>query len=62
MAFFSMSVIKASITLQGLGTFTVARCNARKGRNPSTGESLDIPAKTVPQFKPTTSLKAAVDN
>lgn len=48
------------VTLVGFGSFTKAFRNARKGRNPSTGEEMDIPAKTVPKFKASQALKDAV--
>ena len=35
------------VTLVGFGTFTTSKKEARKGRNPKTGETLEIPAKTV---------------
>ena len=51
---------KKNVTLIGFGTFTTAKRAARTGRNPQTGKSLKIPAKTVPKFKPGTALKEAV--
>lgn len=39
------------ITLQDFGTFSVKDQAARVGRNPSTGEPVQVPAKTVPKFK-----------
>lgn len=44
------------VTLVGFGTFTVSDRNPRKGRNPKTGELIDIPAKRVARFRPGTSL------
>jgi len=38
------------IALPGLGSFSTARRKARTGRNPRTGQSIQIPAKTVPKF------------
>jgi len=46
--------------LTGFGTFTISDRKARIGRNPSTGASLQIPAKTVARFKPGKSLAEAV--
>lgn len=46
-------------TISGLGTFSVSERAARSGRNPSTGESIDIPAKTVPKFTFAKALKDA---
>lgn len=40
-----------SITLIGFGTFSVSNRAARKGRNPQTGEEIQIPAKKVVKFK-----------
>jgi DNA-binding protein HU-beta len=44
------------VTLVGFGTFTVSDRNPRQGRNPKTGEVIDIPAKRVARFKPGTGL------
>jgi DNA-binding protein HU-beta len=49
-----------SITLTGFGTFFVAPRKARRGINPNTKESLDIPGMLVPRFRAGSSLKAAV--
>ncbi|MBH1969635.1 HU family DNA-binding protein [Moraxellaceae bacterium AER2_44_116] len=49
-----------AVTLVGFGTFSVKKRAARKGRNPKTGESIDIAASTVPDFKAGKSLKDAV--
>lgn len=48
------------VIIHGLGVFTVHKRAARKGRNPKTGESVDIPAKKTVKFKPATALKEAV--
>jgi DNA-binding protein HU-beta len=50
-----------SVTLVGFGTWSVAKRAARKGRNPSTGESIKIKAKKVTRFKAGTSLKNTVN-
>ena len=49
-----------SVQLTGFGTFAVAERAARQGRNPKTGEAIDIPATKVPKFKAGTAFKAAV--
>ena len=46
-----------------VGTFATIKSEvraARTGRNPSTGASIDIPAKRVASFKPSTALKTAL--
>jgi DNA-binding protein HU-beta len=48
-----------NVQLIGFGTFEVQLRKARKGRNPQTGEAIDIPAKTVPVFRPGSKLKRA---
>lgn len=48
------------VVLTGFGTFTVSKRKARTGRNPQTGATIKIPAKTVPRFKAGKSLKDAV--
>ena len=40
------------VELRGFGAFSTRRRDARKGRNPRTGESVDVPQKSVPYFKP----------
>jgi nucleoid DNA-binding protein len=49
------------VSLAGFGTFKVSERGARKGRNPRTGEFIEIAAKTVPKFVPAKALKDAVD-
>ncbi|HHL0973022.1 DNA-binding protein [Bacillus thuringiensis serovar kyushuensis] len=51
-----------NVQLLGFGTFEVRERAAREGRNPSTGESLVIPAKKAPAFKAGKILKEAVNN
>ena len=48
-------------TLQGFGTFTKVTKKARKGRNPKTGETIDIPEKQAVKFSPAQSLKDLVN-
>ncbi|MCP4105597.1 MAG: HU family DNA-binding protein [Desulfobacteraceae bacterium] len=48
------------VTLIGFGTFKVANREARKGRNPQTGEEMEIKARKVPKFVPGKALKEAV--
>ena len=40
------------VELRGFGAFSVRDRQARQGRNPRTGELVDVPAKRVPYFKP----------
>ena len=49
-----------SVSLIGFGTFKVSARAARTGKNPKTGEALEIPATTVPKFTPGANFKAAV--
>jgi DNA-binding protein HU-beta len=51
---------KEKVTLIGFGTFSVVTRAARTGRNPSTGQPMDIPEKDVPKFSPGTNLKEKV--
>ncbi len=48
------------VTLVGFGTFKVVKRKARKGRNPATGEEIDIKATRAPKFVPGKALKEAV--
>jgi DNA-binding protein HU-beta len=49
------------VTLVGFGTFSVKDRAARTGRNPRTGEPIDIPASKNPSFKTGKALKDAVN-
>jgi len=49
------------IELRGFGTFSINRRPPRMGRNPRSGESVAIPEKHVPHFKPGKALREAVD-
>jgi len=51
-----------SVSLLGFGTFSVKARAARIGRNPKTGEPLNIEAATVPVFKAGKALKDAVNS
>jgi DNA-binding protein HU-beta len=49
-----------AVALSGFGTFVVKARAARTGRNPRTGEALEIPASRAPAFKAGKALKDAV--
>ena len=48
------------VQITGFGAFAAKRRAARKGRNPATGEQIDIPAKIYPTFRPGKGLKDRV--
>lgn len=50
-----------AVALLGFGTFEVRERNARTGRNPQTGESIEIAASKSPAFKAGKALKTAVN-
>ena len=50
-----------NVTLVGFGTFQVKDRAAREGRNPKTGETIQIKASKVPSFKASKTLKEAVN-
>lgn len=50
------------VQLVGFGTFEVRERAAREGKNPRSGEKIQIPASKVPAFKAGKSLKDAVNN
>ncbi|MGV0005357.1 MAG: HU family DNA-binding protein [Candidatus Porifericomitaceae bacterium WSBS_2022_MAG_OTU9] len=50
-----------SVTLTGFGTFEVRKRKARIGRNPKTGETIQIKASKAPAFKPGKAFKEAVN-
>ena len=61
------SVIKAlktgdKLEVRGFGSFRVRQRNARVGRNPKTGEKVEVPTKRVPYFKPSKELKDLINS
>jgi DNA-binding protein HU-beta len=48
------------VTIVGFGTFSVTKRKARKGRNPRTGQVINIPAAKTPKFTAGKTLKDAV--
>ncbi|RMH72870.1 MAG: integration host factor subunit beta [Gemmatimonadetes bacterium] len=48
------------IEIRGFGSFKVKKRDQRVARNPRTGESVIVPAKSVPVFKPSKDLKSMV--
>ncbi len=51
---------KNSFTIPGIGKLVLVKRNARLGRNPATGEQIQIPAKTVVKFRVAKACKDAV--
>ena len=51
---------EGEVPLAGLGKFKVNKRNARTGRNPATGETIQIPAKTVVKFTVAKALKELI--
>ena len=52
---------EGKLTIPSLGTFEIKERAARTGRNPQTGEKVEIAAKKVPAFKAAKALKDAVE-
>jgi integration host factor subunit beta len=50
------------IEIRGFGSFSLNYRPPRIGRNPKTGEKVNVPAKSVPHFKAGKQLRARVDN
>ena len=48
------------VELRGFGAFSTREREGRQGRNPRTGETVDVPAKRVPYFKPGKEMKEQV--
>jgi len=49
------------IEIRGFGSFRTRQRNARVGRNPKTGDKVEVPAKRVPFFKPSKELRDTVN-
>jgi integration host factor subunit beta len=45
------------IELRGFGSFRIRQRDSRTGRNPKTGDKVDVPAKRIPYFKPGKELR-----
>ena len=50
-----------TVQIAGLGTFSAKKRPARTGRNPRTGEAINVPAKRTPKFVPAKALKDALN-
>lgn len=50
-----------SIKITGFGTFLVRKKSSRRGRNPKTGEEMEITARKVITFKPSLEFKSVVE-
>src|SRR5712671_5663741 len=50
------------IELRGFGSFRLRKREPRKGRNPKTGDKVDVPPKRVPYFKPGKELKDLINH
>ena len=50
-----------SVTLVGFGTFSVGQRGERTGRNPKTGDEIQIKAARIPKFRPGKALKDAIN-
>jgi len=60
------SIVKAlraadKIEIRGFGSFRTRQRKPRMGRNPKTGEKVEVPAKKIPFFKPSKELKDLVN-
>ncbi|MFC0205149.1 integration host factor subunit beta [Novosphingobium soli] len=49
------------VELRGFGAFSTRHRESRQGRNPRTGESVDVPEKRVPYFKPGKEMRARLN-
>ena len=50
------------VELRGFGAFSTRERDARQGRNPRTGETVFVPAKRVPYFKPGKEMRARIND
>ena len=50
------------VELRGFGSFRIRQRNARIGRNPKSGQKVEVPSKKVPFFKAGKELRQLVDN
>ncbi|HET9509643.1 MAG TPA: integration host factor subunit beta [Sphingomonas sp.] len=57
----SRLIAEGRVELRGFGAFSTRAREARTGRNPRTGESVDVSAKRVPYFKPGKEMRARLN-
>jgi len=50
-----------SVKVSGFGTFNVRKKNSRRGRNPKTGEEIEITPRRVLTFRPSNQLKKVIE-
>jgi integration host factor subunit beta len=50
------------VELRGFGAFSTRERDARKGRNPRTGEAVSVPSKRVPYFKPGKEIRRSLND
>lgn len=50
------------VELRGFGAFSTRERAARKGRNPRTGDAVEVPAKKVPYFKPGKEMRRLIND
>ncbi|WP_299308738.1 integration host factor subunit beta [uncultured Croceicoccus sp.] len=50
------------VELRGFGAFSTRQREGRTGRNPRTGEAVDVPAKRVPYFKPGKEMRERLND
>lgn len=55
------SIKDGKVSISGFGTFEVVERAARMGRNPQTGNEIEIPASKAPKFKPAKAFKELVN-
>ena len=64
-AFFDEIVLRLAangrVELRGFGAFSTRARDARTGRNPRTGETVDVPGKRVPYFKPGKEMRVRLN-
>jgi integration host factor subunit beta len=50
------------VELRGFGAFSTRERSSRKGRNPRTGEAVEVPSKRVPYFKPGKEMRERLND
>jgi len=53
--------VNEKIEIRGFGSFRTRQRQPRTGRNPKTGAKVEVPAKTIPYFKPSKELKDLIN-
>jgi len=60
-AYLAQCINNGEVSISGLGSFYTVTREAREGRNPQTGDVIQVPTRRIPKFRPSPKLKEIVN-